>query len=54
MIRHSRPVGEINNDVELTDKFKLGEKYTLCALLSAQPGEDPDRLIQACKLDCAL
>jgi uncharacterized protein YegJ (DUF2314 family) len=70
--------GVINNEVQLTDTFKLGEQYTfsrdeivdwtyvdnmeekmygnytLCALLSAQPGEDADRLLQYYKLDCKL
>lgn len=70
--------GVINNDVQLTDAFKLGDQYTfslseiidwtyidnaeekmygnytLCALLSAQPGEEAGQLLEYYKLDCKL
>ncbi len=73
-----RYIGVINNEVELTDAFKLGDKftfdrseiidwiyidnaeekmygnYTLCALLSQEPGEEADKLIAHYKLDCKL
>jgi uncharacterized protein YegJ (DUF2314 family) len=73
-----RYVGVINNDVQLTEAFKLGDQYvfsrsqiidwmyvdnaeekmygnySLCALLSEQPGEDAARLLEYYQLDCKL